>query len=134
MTHRQKISLWMWATVAIMILLSMIARGQEYPVTQVSGDGYKKTITARGVIKITDEEVTVITSFERQSLPVMRTFKVKGVTYHEIALMSCRMLVYVHAGRMESNGVMYEVGYVNIYKRFQRKPEELTRYTFKRKL
>lgn len=134
MTHRQKISLWMWATVAIMILLSLIARGQQYPITHVSGNNYKKPTKCNGLIIISDQEVVIITQEEKASYPVSITFKVRGVTYREIKMMSCRILVFVHAVTAEINREKYEVGQVNIYRRFQSKPEETTRYTFQRKL
>jgi hypothetical protein len=134
MTRRQKISLGMWLTIILAILLSMIARAQQYPITHVSGNGFTKITKCNGVITISDFEVTIISSYEKADYPVKNTFKVRGVTYREIAMMSCRILVYVHAGKYETNGIMYEVGYINIYKRFQNKPEEITRYTFKRRL
>jgi nucleoside-specific outer membrane channel protein Tsx len=134
MTRKRK-SLLIGIIIAVVIFaLCMKGRAQVYQVTHYYKEGEKKGVKCTGYIEITEQVIIVNTSLEKQSYPVKAKFKASGQTFREIDMMACRMFVYVVSNEVDLRGIWCEVGQINIYKRYQRKPEEIIRYSFKRKL
>jgi hypothetical protein len=126
MTRYQKISLLIALMIAL--LLCAIAKAQTFKIESVSGYGYKKDTKIRGAIYVYDSSIWIITTHETTSFKIKRKFDVANVDYYELETMAARTFLWVRP--LSCKGL--DCGFITLSMRFQKKPERITRYRYKK--
>lgn len=126
MTRNQKISLLIATLIAL--LLCAVAKAQTFRIESVSGYGYNKETKIKGAVYIYDSAIWIITTHETTSFRIKKKFEVANVDYYELDTMAARTFLWIRPLSCNSN----DCGYITVSMRFQKKPERITRYRYKK--
>jgi hypothetical protein len=134
MTRRQKSLAIGIGIFMLLVILSMIAKAQPWPLESVSGYGYKKETRTKGVISLDDSAIYIRTNYETNIYSIRKAFRDRGKLIYDLETMSFRATVTVTTSRMTLNGVDFEYGTITLNKRYRSKPEQNIRYKYKKAL